>query len=163
MADQHFSVPGGIQHNRASAYAQEMAKWEMDSHEYGTPGRPRAQIGVQPYPAMFYRVEREETGGGVKVLERAVADDETMARNLLSRGFHNGLQAAADALAATEQESAKLAAERNFHERRMSDRARAEAEAADDATVAHLPEVPTTPINPKRGVDQAPKKSDLVK
>ena len=80
-----------------------MAKWEMDSHEFGTPGRPRGQHGHHPYPAMFYLVKRSATGGRVEVVTSQTAADEAEAANLYSRGFYNGLAEAAAALAASEQ------------------------------------------------------------
>jgi len=145
--DKHESAPGGIQWNRASPYAREMAKWEMDSHEYGPPGRPRGSHGGhQPFPAMFYKVKRSATGGRVEVEERQEATDDAAARNLYSRGFYNGLAEAAAALDESEQTDAVLAANRNFNDRNMSDRAKAESQAAEDAHDGHLPSVPETPI-----------------
>ena len=145
--DKHESAPGGIQWNRASPYAREMAKWEMDSHEFGPPGRPRGSHGgAQPYPAMFYKVKRSTTGGRVEVTEQQTAESEADARNLLSRGFYNGLAEAAEALAETEQTAAVLSANRNFNDRNMSDKAKAESQAAEDAHDGHLAMVPETPV-----------------
>ena len=145
--DKHESAPGGIQWNRASPYAREMAKWEMDSHEFGPPGRPRGSHGgAQPYPAMFYKVKRSATGGRVEVVESQTAGDEAEGRNLYSRGFYNGLAEAAAALAESEQNDAVLAANRNHNDRNMSEAAKAESQAAEDAHDGHMPSVPETPI-----------------
>lgn len=144
--DTHISVPGGVFHNPAGAYATEMRKWEMDHGPYGFPGRPRWQQGPSPYPCRMYLVKRAETGGGVEVVYSADAGSEAEERNFRSRGYCNGLQEAAEALVEREQAIAQAAAERAFHEKGMSERAKAEAAAADEATGDHLPEVPVTPI-----------------
>ena len=144
--DRHYSVPGGVFHNPAGAYAREMAKFEMGWSPYGPPGRPREQQGAQPYPCRMYKVKRAATGGGVEVVHSADAASEAERRNFESRGYHNGLAAAAAALEASEQEAAVLAAERNAEVHRMSDKARAEVERAEDAHDGHLPSVPETPI-----------------
>jgi hypothetical protein len=144
--DRHYSVPGGVFHNPAGAYAREMAKWEMGWSPFGPPGRPRERVGHQSYPCRMYRVKRAATGGDVEVVHSADAASEAEERNYRSRGYYNGLAEAAKALAQSEQEAAVLAAERAANERRMSDAARAEAAAADDAHDGHLASVPETPI-----------------
>lgn len=135
-----------VSYNKESPFAKEAAKWEMDYSQFGPPGRPRAQIGHVPYPAMFYKMRRSETGGRIETAERREAADEAAANNLRSLGFYEGPAAAAAALEASEKEIAVLAANRVFNEQRMSPGARAEAAAADDATAEHLPSVPETPI-----------------
>lgn len=140
--DRHLSVPGGVFHNPAGAYAREMAKWEMEWGPYGQPGRPRAQQGHQSYPCRMYLVKRAATGGGVEIVHSADAESAAQERNFLSRGYHNGLQAAADALAASEQADAQAAAERAFADRNMSERAKAEAAAVDEASAGHVGVIP---------------------
>jgi len=155
--DLHVSVPGGVFHNPASAYAREMAKYEMDwGSPYGRPGRPRADVGPQPFPCRMYLVARAETGGGVVVKHSADAASEAEMRNFESRGYRNGLQAAADALKASEDELAKLAANRAALEQRMSPEARAEA-AEYEATVAeHVAVIPEKrgPGRPRKNEDR---------
>lgn len=140
--DTHLSVPGGVFHNPASAYAQEMRRWEMDYGPYGPPGRPRHLEGRQPYPCRMYRVKRAETGGRVVVEHSADAASEAEEQNYRSRGYYNGLAEAADALTESEQAAARGAAERAFHEKGMSEKARAEAAAVDESTSAHVPVIP---------------------
>jgi hypothetical protein len=137
-------------HNPAGAFAREMAKHEMGWSVYGPPGRPREQQGPQPYPCQMYLVKRAETGGGVVVVHSARAESEAERRNYESRGYENGLQAAAEALAAAEQAQAKGAAERAFADRRMSDTAKAEVAAYEDSISAHVAVIPETPIK-RRG------------
>ena len=151
------SGPGGIVHNPASPYAREMAKWEMGYSPYGPPGRPREVIGYQEYPAMFYKMARSKTNGDFIVEHYTEAADENEARNLMSRGYRQGQEAAIKFVEEREQEVAVATAERHFHDRRMSEKAQAEARRADDASAQHVPEVPETPIR-KRG---RPKKIDV--
>ncbi len=140
----------GVLYSPESAFAKEARKWEMDYGPFGAPGRPRDGV-PKPFPSMFYKVRRADMGGGVAVVERIVAEDEAQARNLASRGFFSGVAAAAAALEAAEQALAVAAAERNYADRHMSVDAKAEAQAADDATGAHLGSVPETPIRRRPG------------
>lgn len=144
--DRHISVPGGVFHNPAGAFAREMAKFEMGWSPFGPPGRPRERQGPQPYPCRMYRVKRADTGGGVVVEHSADAADEAQERNYRSRGYYNGLAQAAEALAESEQVAAQAAAERAYQDRNMSEKAKAEAAAADDAHDGHLGAVAETPI-----------------
>lgn len=133
----------GVYHAPESEYAKESVKWEGQYSQYGPPGRA---YQFRDYPARLYRVERK--ADGTRVFEGFTVKDEQEQRNMESRGFVAGGQGAA--LAAFEQEEfriAELAAERNFHERRMSDGARARAEAVNDAAGArHIAEVPEEPV-----------------
>lgn len=143
------SGPGGIVHNPASAYAREMAKWEMGWNPYGQPGRPREREGFQAYPALFYKMKRSTTNGDFLVEHYTEAADEVEAANLRSRGYHEGQVAAIEAIKESEQAVAVAAAERAFRDKGMSDKAKAEAQAADDASGSHVGEVPVTPIRRK--------------
>lgn len=153
------SGPGGIVHNPASPYAREMAKWEMAYSPYGPPGRPREQVGHPDYPALFYKMKRSTTNGDFLVEHYLEAADDMVARNLESRGYARGQAAGIAVVERAEQAMAVAAAERVFHEQRMSDHAKAEARAADDATGAHVGSIPVTPIV-KRG--RPAKKAELV-
>jgi hypothetical protein len=139
--DRHYSVPGGVFHNPAGAYAREMAKYEMGWSPFGPPGRPRDGRAV-PYPCRMYLVKRADTGGGVVIVHSADAVDEAQERNFRSRGYYNGLAEAAEALTASEQEAAVLAAERGANERGMSDKAKAEAAAFEEGVSGHVPVIP---------------------
>ena len=110
---------------------------------------------------MFYKMKRSDTNGDFLVEHYQEAADEAQARNLLSRGYARGRVAAEQAVMDAEQAAAKAAANRAFHERRMSEAARAEAQAADEATGKHLGEIPETPIR-KRGRPVKTTKAELV-
>lgn len=144
------SGPGGIVYNPASPYAREMAKWEMAYSPYGPPGRPREREAHQDYPAMFYKVKRATQNGSFVVEHYETASDDTMARNLESRGYVRGRAEAEQAVVEAEQRLAYAAAERNKQDLNMSDRAKAEIARAEAATLDHVAEIPVTPIAPKR-------------
>lgn len=141
--------PGGIVHNPSSAYSREMAKWEMGYSPYGPPGRPREVYGHDQWPAMFYKMSRSKTNGDFVVEHYQTAADEAEGRNLYSLGYYKGQVEAIQAIEAAEQAAAVAAAERAFAEQRMSEKAKAEARRADEATGAHVGEVPVTPIRPR--------------
>ena len=144
------SIPGGIVHNPATPFAREMAKWEMAYSPYGPPGRPREVVGFQQWPAMFYKCKRSDSNGDFVVEHYREAADENEARTLEGLGYSLGRAAAEQAVVAREQMVAQAAAERAFTDRRMSEKAQAEAKAADEATAEHVAEVPVTPIR-RRG------------
>ncbi len=150
------SGPGGVQWSKGSAYAQEMAKWEMGWNEFGKPGRPREVYGNQEYPLMCYKMRRsnaphEVSAGPFVVVDMTTADDENALRNLQSRGYVVGRKQAEDALVELEEKAIPLAAaERAFSEQRMSDKAKAEADAYELSTGKHAPEIPEKPIR-RRG------------
>ncbi len=127
-----------------------MAKWEMDYSPYGPPGRPRAQVGHHDYPAMFYKMKRSDTNGDFLVEHYTEAANETEARNLESLGYRQGQVAAIAYVEGLEQSVAVAAAERNYRDRNLGEKAKSEAAAADDSTGSHLADVPVTPIR-KRG------------
>jgi len=135
------SGPGGVVHNPASAYAREAAKWEMGYSPYGPPGRPREQIGQPQWPAMFYKVKRDDKTGKI-ITEHMQPAEENDAPNMLSRGYVQGLAEAHAALIASEQALSVAAAERPYADRNMSAKAKAEAEAFEATTIKHVAEIP---------------------
>lgn len=130
-----------------SAYAEEMRKWEAHYSQFGPPGRP---YEYQAYPTRMYKASRPKAGGP-PTFEGADAGNDQERASLERLGFVHGGQAAA--LAALEQrefEIAELAANRHFTDRKMSEKAQAEAERADATTIQHLPVIPETPVK-RRG------------
>ncbi|MDQ3170230.1 MAG: hypothetical protein M3Q55_08850 [Acidobacteriota bacterium] len=132
----------GVAYTKDSAYAQEARKWEATHTEYGAPGRP---FVFQEYPKRLYKAKG---GDEFESIEVADANDE---RNYQSRGFRAGQDHALEALRAQQTSVAEAAANRAYHERSMSEQARAEAQAYDDATPNHVPVIPETPIRRKPG------------
>jgi len=142
------SGPGGIVHNPASAYAREMAQWEMGYSPYGPPGRRREDASA--WPALFYKMRRSETNGDLLVDHYEAAESPTQAALLEAKGYRQGRPAAEAYVIELEQTVAVAAAERAASDRHMSEKAKAEAQRADDATSQHVGEVPETPIR-RRG------------
>jgi hypothetical protein len=165
----------GIQHGQQSAYVQERRKWEtqpvMIDAQWIAPQMidgqmregfmdgtyiqplPHEQGGKFPYryqefPKMLYKAERAD--GGPRIAEQLIVHSEIEESGAVRRGFVAGQDEAVAAIKAQDREFAKLAAERNHDVRRMSDKAKAEVEAHDDASSIHLPTIPETPIK-KRG------------
>ena len=135
-----------------SAYGRELWKWEHHTGESVTVGNHTVSgmraNGYQPYPAMLYKVTEKNPWKW----EERIAADEVEARNLQSRGFvAGGLQAACDAYEQDRQEVAVQAAARAYTDRNMSDKAKAEVEAAEQEHSGHMAEMPETPIKRSPG------------
>lgn len=134
-------ISESVQLGKDSAYAQEIRKHEANYTQYGPPGRPYV---FREYPTMMYRATRPRAGGVDPDFEgREAADDRD--REMLERqGFaHGGKGAALAKLEATEFEIAELAANRALNDRRLSEQARAEADAVDKAAgIQHVAAVP---------------------
>lgn len=102
----------------------------------------------QAFPAMLYRVSNRNpiTFESQKVgSEREEA--EWLRLGFVAGGQGEALRAYDDSL----QTLAVAAAERSFHEQKMSPQAQAEAEKKDSTTIQHLGEIPETPIKKRRG------------
>jgi hypothetical protein len=156
----HETTEGGVRYSPASAHSKELAKWEMQPLPDGsvTQGMIDAarRAGVHQagwdhpqYPRAMYKAE--QTPNGIKLTDVSQsAQSEVEQRNLESRGYSTS---ATDALALVERQNfevAEAAANRAFHDRRLSEPARREAEVLDASTARHLGEIPAAPIK-KRG------------
>lgn len=136
------SIPGGIVHNPGSSHSREMAKWEMGWSPYGPPGRPREVIGHQEYPAAMYRMRRGDIASEFIVASMEEARDENHRATLEAAGYRMGRAAAIEYVKELEQMVAVAAAERNYQDRNMSEKAKAEAEAVELRTIQHVPVIP---------------------
>lgn len=140
-----------------SAWSKEMAKWEQRPVMIGDSmimPLPKEQGGrgpyeYQPYPKMLYKAGRPN-GINVEIIGSVIVHDEAEERLQKGQGWCNGQPAAIEAVHRQDQELAVLAANRNFHDRRMSEQARAEAHAAEVQSSQHLAAIPETPIK-RRG------------
>lgn len=136
--------------NSEGVYGKEAWKWEHHTGETH-PSDPTIH-GMRPrefqaYPAMLYRATQKNPW----VFESYLAQDEADQRVQEGQGFMaGGQQAAADRFDAMQQEIAILAANRNYTDRNISDKARAEVNAAEQASSKHLAEIPAQPIK-RRG------------
>lgn len=134
-------ISEAIQLGKDSAYAKEITKHEAHYTQYGPPGRPYV---YREYPTMLYRASRPKQGGVEPNFEGVEAKDERERANFESQGFvHGGKAAALAKLEAQEFEIAELAANRAFNDRRMGEKAQAEAAAVDEAAgIRHVAAVP---------------------
>lgn len=146
-----------IQRAQEDAWTKEMAKWEhRPVLVNGTYIQPiemsqggKKEYPFTPYPKMLYRGESAD--GGPRIAECKTVPDETQERLACGQGWSATQEAALEAVFAQQREFAKLAANRAYNEKWMSDKARAEAQAIDESTMEHLPEIPETPIRRKPG------------
>ena len=130
-------------------YGIEMWRWDHTDSETN-PFDPTVK-GMRPthpqqLPEMMYRATQKNPW----LFDKEVASTEPERDNLRSRGFVSGGPArAAEHYDAQQQEFAVLAAHRNFEDRNMSDKAKAESNAAEQASSTHLPTIEPKPV--KRG------------
>jgi hypothetical protein len=129
-------------------YSEEVLKHEFDDFRIGTERGKRGPRVFQEFPKMVYKAGRNGVGK-IEILEHFVVGDAHEQRNLESRGFCETQEGALEAFQAEDRDLAKLAANRAYQERTMSDAARAEAQAYELAQDDHVAEIPVAPK--KRG------------
>lgn len=151
-----------VEHGSESNYAKEMRRWESHHTKFGPPGRAYT---FQEFPKRLYKAEHV-SGKGIEIVDAQTAADEQAERNLLSRGFHFGQQAAIDAIRDEQTVHGTLAAERNWEIQhgRLSEKAAAEVAAAEaEHGAKHLPMVPETPIKRRVRRTKAQMAADAAK
>jgi hypothetical protein len=142
-----------IQWTPESHYVKELAQWEIRPTELVSAAMLQA-LGKplvpphQEYPKALYRATAAT--GGPTISGFILAQSATDETRLVNQGWSTSQEAAIEAVAQYERAIATAAAERAFTDRRLSDRAQAEARAADEASPAHVPVVPETPIRKRR-------------
>lgn len=142
-------------HSPDSAFAKESVKWEAQYTPMGPPGRP---FQHHQYPMMMHKAGRPAGGLGAPIItDTCIVTSDSEATAAEHKGFAETPLKAVEGWHASQTEIATLAAERNFHERRMSPAAQAEADAATAEAVDHLPSVPETPVR-RRGRGRPPGK-----
>jgi len=135
-----------ILHSQDSAYAVERRKHEALHSEVGPPGRPYV---FYEYPTMMYKAGLDSTGK-VAIVDSKIAETPTERSGLEQLGFvHGGQGAAVAAFEKQRQEFSVVAAEVNWQDRNMSEKAKAEAEAFKSHSTEHQPTIP--PAHPKTG------------
>lgn len=146
-----------INYSPESAHAQEMAMWEMRPTREVTQdmidsarraGTHHAAFEFQEYPKAMYRAE--QTANGIKITSDVSAASLVQEQNFKSRGYRVTQQEALESVEQSNQALAVADAERNYTDRRMSDKARAEAAAAEMATSKHVGAIPETPIRKRQ-------------
>lgn len=142
----------GIQRSQEDSWTKEMAKWEqrpvlvggtyiepVPFEDGGRGGAPH-----QEYPKMLYRGESAD--GGPRISAHKIVHDSNQEAVACGQGWSVTQEGALSGVAAHELEMAKLAANRAHQDRWMSQKAKDEAQAVDEQTMQHLPEIPETPI-----------------
>jgi hypothetical protein len=165
-----------------SNYAKEMAKHEQFPSKYGeTPGNPYV---YRPFPKMVYKAElwqgkpvcmaavdanayinpseqlrAEEAARAFSERCQRTVNDQMEYQRAMEAGFRESPTEAVEYLEAKQRAIADAAAERNYADRNMGDKARAEAAAevkrAFNEDGQHAAEVPAKPI--KRNHSEAMK------
>ena len=161
--------------NPQSPYLQEMAKWEMRPSEWTLgglkPGRPDV---YQAYPKMLYMARQTPSGKWQTHLEapaqfgfhdmnewdracqaaakftescQRTVQDESEHKRAREEGWRDHPTEAMEFRNALESAVGKAAAERNWQDRRMSEKAKAESTAAEAEHFGHLGEIPAKPVD----------------
>ena len=160
MAQDHESpkstavnADANVLHSPSSNYAKERVKWESHYTPLGAPQRPYVK---REYPMMLLLAGPPEGGlGAITVIAHETVHSEREREDWERRGYRPTPAEAIDAYEAQQLEFAKLAAEQNWDvKNRLSPKAAAEVEAAQDAHSGHLPVVPETPIVRRQLKDQ---------
>lgn len=130
-------------------YAQEMVKHEAQGSTMGPGLRPYV---YRRYPLMMHKAGRPENSLGKHVIVETCEVESENAEDLARhQGFMPTPLEAIEFLDAQRLEIAKLAAEIDYEKKhKLSPRAVAEVEAAQQAHHGHLASVPVTPITPRR-------------
>jgi hypothetical protein len=163
--------------NTESEEAKEMRKWEAGYTEWGAPGRPYV---YQEYPKMLYKARRFRGAGEYMVFKDIPeyeapgwgrADAENWSRQnycivrdaqeyarMRSQGWSDTQEQAIARCHALDKEISTAAAERAYQDRNMSEPAKREIAAAEEAADGrHLAEVERTPVRKKRPYNRKPK------
>jgi hypothetical protein len=162
----------GIVRTGNTEWEKEEARWNLPKSQGGMNAN-----GYEHYPRMLYRAERRHDGRIACLSEpvspfgwrdqaeyeraqlqadaftarcQRIVQNELEERQALNDGWRNTPQDAVLALETREKAIADEAAKRHFTDQRMSEKAREEATAADDATAEHVPDVPRKPGRPKK-------------
>lgn len=157
-----------IVHSPDSEYSKEIEKWNTEQRYGGM--RPNS---FQAFPKMLYKAHARENGKvmcgdplaaiGDPVGEafsrscQLIVGNEEQAASARRAGWYDSPDDAVAGYHAQQTEQANIAAQRHFADQRLSEQARAEADAADAATHEHLPAIPETPIR-RRG---RPRKAEV--
>jgi uncharacterized membrane-anchored protein len=130
--------------------AKELRRWNT----------PRSQGGMRPdrheeFPAMVYKARRPDSGGPIlsndprneswSAQNQLIVKNERELEKALSDGWRRDPQEAIAHANALEDAISTAAAHRAYEDRNMSERAKAEAKVADEATADHMPEIPEKP------------------
>lgn len=141
-----------------------ISPWERERQRWNTPKRNGGMNcnGFEPYPRMLFKARKRPTGGGFIVIDPfdeqwsaqncRTVQDEAEERRAIGEGWSLDTEAAKAKAEEEEYGVSRATAERMDAERRMSEKARAEAALVDASTSEHVPEItPEAVAAVKRG------------
>lgn len=156
--------------NPESPFVKEMAKWEQFPSEYTIGGnRPGNPYTFRPYPRMMFMARQTPSGKWDTALQppaqfgfrdvnewdracmeaqkftescQRVVNDETEHKRAKDEGWRDTPTDALDFRNALEKAVGDAAAERNFRDRNMSEKAKEEVAQVEAETFGHLAEIP---------------------
>lgn len=168
--------PGGVVIVPGSNYQRELGRFEQFPSKYTGDEGPGNPYRYRPFPKMVYiakkfkgkivcmaapphpvefvnpkEYERADEAAAIFTREcQRIVNDETEFQKAMEAGYRESPAEAVEHAEKREDRKADATAERNYDDRHMSDKAKAEARAKEDAAGAeHLPEIPRTPIKPR--------------
>lgn len=142
-----------VRHSEESAYSKEMAKWN----------KPYV---FQPYPRMVYKARphpvtgKASAGFGADIVEplsgrvlhnaeqfaascQMIVNSDSEFANAMNAGWRETPDKAVNFYEERENKISTATAERHYSDRKMSEKAQAEAKAVDESTDQHVPEIPS--------------------
>lgn len=141
-----------VLHNPNSGYSKETRKWDT----------PKSQGGMRPdryehFPKMVYKARRPDTGGPIRCVDpgneqfsgsnQYTVRSEGELREALENGWRETPAEAVEYATKLEDFVSTAAAHRHFEDKKLSEKARAEAQAHDEASYEHLPAIPEAPLD----------------
>ena len=148
-----------IQRAAEDNWTKEMAKFEqrpvmvlgtyIEPIPFADGGRGGAPFAE--YPKMLYSADSFD--GGPRINGYKIVKSEGEEALVKGQGYFNSQEDALADVPRRQLELAKLAANRAHNDQWMSDKAKAEAAAKDEQTMAHLPSIPETPILRRKAVE----------
>jgi hypothetical protein len=142
--------------NPDSNFAKEMRKWDT----------PRSQGGMKPdgflrFPAMLYKARRPDSGGPILSVDprnesfsgsnQMTVNDQGEEERAIREGWRKSPEEAIAFAQSLEDAVSNAAAERQNADKRLSAKARAEAEAVDASTAEHVPEITPQAVRAAKG------------
>jgi hypothetical protein len=109
------------------------------------------------FPKMVYKARRPDSGGPILCVDprdeawtgrnQMIVNDESEWMRAKDDGWRDTPQEAVAHANALEDAIAMAAAQRAYEDKRLSEKARAEAAAVDAASFEHVPEIPERPLD----------------
>lgn len=132
-----------------SPAALERLKWEYADFRIGDDAGQRGPRVFEEFPKAMYRAGRNDKNQ-IDILGMEVAGDRDDEAKLFGKGLRHRQEDALALAEANEREMAKLAANRAFNDRKLSENAQKEAAEYEQSVPEHVAEIPEVPVK-RRG------------